>query len=175
MELLRTAESAFDAVVGYDHAVTYAEVPAAAGSDQLLRMAYVDAGPRDAPAVLCLHGEPSWGFLYRHVAARLLETGHRVIIPDLVGFGRSDKPSEVTDHTYAAHVSWLDSLIFGALELTDLTLLCQDWGGLLGLRLVAAHPGSLRRGGRRQHRAPRRSARHATGVAAVPRLRGQDA
>lgn len=140
MELLRTPESRFSAVVGYDYDVSYAEVPAAAADGaQVLRMAYVDAGPRDAPPVLCLHGEPSWGFLYRHVAARLLETGHRVVIPDLVGFGRSDKPGEVSDHSYAAHVGWLDALLFGSLGLTDITLLCQDWGGLLGLRLVAAH------------------------------------
>jgi haloalkane dehalogenase len=100
-------------------------------------MAYVDVG--SGPTVLLLHGEPSWGYLYRHVVPVLVDAGFRCVVPDLIGFGRSDKPTAVEDYTYARHVEWLRSVLFDALELTDVTLVCQDWGGLLGLRLVAEH------------------------------------
>ena len=139
MDLLRTPDACFDNLP--DGALPdpgYVDVDA--GDGMPLRMAVHDLGPRHAPTVLCLHGEPSWSYLYRHVAADLLEAGCRVVIPDLVGFGRSDKPTTMGDHTYAAHVEWLRQALFGALDLTDVTLLCQDWGGLLGLRLVGEHP-----------------------------------
>ena len=94
----------------------------------------------DAPVVLLLHGEPSWSYLYRHMIPVLVDAGLRAVAPDLVGFGRSDKPAERGDYTYARHVTWLASHVFDELDLRDITLVCQDWGGLLGLRLVAAQP-----------------------------------
>ncbi|HEV7888678.1 MAG TPA: haloalkane dehalogenase, partial [Acidimicrobiales bacterium] len=94
----------------------------------------------DGPVVLLLHGEPSWSFLYRTTIPVLAGAGLRVVAPDLVGFGRSDKPAEIGDHSYARHVEWLRALLFDELDLRDVTLVGQDWGGLLGLRLVAEHP-----------------------------------
>jgi haloalkane dehalogenase len=107
-----------------------------------LRLAAVDEGPRDAPVVLLLHGEPSWSYLYRTMVPILLDAGLRVVAPDLVGFGRSDKPASVDDHTYERHVEWLRSALLDArgLDLREITLVCQDWGGLLGLRLLGEHP-----------------------------------
>lgn len=139
MEILRTPEEAFVDLVDYPFAPHYAEVPA--GDGQQLRMHYVDEGPRDATeTVLLLHGEPSWSYLYRHMVPGLVAQGYRVVAPDLVGFGKSDKPASRDDYTYAAHVAWADALLFGVLDLDHVTLFCQDWGGLVGLRLVAAHP-----------------------------------
>src|SRR5579863_6760239 len=103
-------------------------------------MAYVEAGPADGEPVLLLHGEPSWSFLYRTVMGVLADAGLRVIAPDMIGFGRSDKPAEMADHSFARHVEWMRALAFDALGLTGVTLVGQDWGGLLGLRLVAEHP-----------------------------------
>jgi len=105
-----------------------------------LRMAVLDEGPRDAPVVVLLHGEPTWSYLYRTMAPVLLDAGLRVVAPDLIGFGRSDKPVDGAAHTYAAHVEWLRSALFDGLDLAGVTLFCQDWGGLFGLRLVAEHP-----------------------------------
>ena len=102
-------------------------------------MAYVDEGPREGATVLLLHGEPSWSYLYRHMIPTLAASGRRVLAPDLIGFGRSDKPADRNDYTYERHVAWL-SQWFTDLDLQDVTLFCQDWGGLLGLRLVAAFP-----------------------------------
>lgn len=104
-----------------------------------LRMAYVEAGPPHGEPVLLLHGEPSWSFLYRRVISVLAAAGLRAIAADLVGFGRSDKPAEVGDHSYARHVEWVRAFAFGQLNLRGLTLVGQDWGGLIGLRLVAEH------------------------------------
>ena len=132
LRVLRTPDERFADLPGWPYAPSYA-----ATSDGL-RMAYVDEG--SGPTVLLLHGEPSWGYLYRHVLPVLVEAGFRCVVPDLVGFGRSDKPAAVEDFTYARHVEWLRSVLFDALDLTDVTLVCQDWGGLLGLRLVAEHP-----------------------------------
>lgn len=131
MEFLRTPDDRFAELPDFGHEPRYAEVDG-------LRMAYVEAGdPRGEPVVL-LHGEPTWSFLYRTVIPEL--DGLRVIVPDLVGFGRSDKPVDVAAHTYAQHVEWTRSLLFDALELRGVTVLGQDWGGLIGLRLVAEHP-----------------------------------
>ena len=132
LRVLRTPDERFADLPGWPWAPSYA-----ATSDGL-RMAYVDEG--SGPTVLLLHGEPSWGYLYRHVLPVLVDAGFRCVVPDLVGFGRSDKPAAVEDFTYARHVEWLRSVLFDALDLTDVTLVCQDWGGLLGLRLVAEHP-----------------------------------
>jgi haloalkane dehalogenase len=131
MSVLRTPDSCFANLPGYDFAPCYVELDG-------LRVHYLDEGPRDAPPVLMMHGEPSWSFLYRKMVAPLVAAGHRVVAPDLVGFGRSDKPSERGDYTYQRHVDWMAAFL-GALDLSHTTLVCQDWGGLIGLRLVAAH------------------------------------
>ena len=110
------------------------------GEGGSLRMAWVEDGPAGAPPVLLLHGEPTWSFLYRSVLPVLAAAGLRAIAPDLVGFGRSDKPAEIADHTYARHVEWVRALAFDVLDLRGVTLVGQDWGGLIGLRLVAEHP-----------------------------------
>ena len=138
MESLRTPEERFERLPEFDHPPAYANVPDGAGGE--LRMAYVEAGPSDGDVVLLLHGEPSWSFLYRHVMRVLASAGLRAVAPDLVGFGRSDKPTRTSDHSYARHVEWVRALAFDALDLRDVTLVGQDWGGLIGLRLVAEHP-----------------------------------
>ncbi len=138
MQVLRTPDSRFEDLPGWTYAPHYADITdPATGQD--LRMAYVDEGPRDGRTVLLLHGEPSWSYLYRHMIPPLVASGHRVLAPDLIGFGRSDKPADREDYTYERHVAWL-SQWFTGLGLQDVTLFCQDWGGLLGLRLVAAFP-----------------------------------
>ncbi|HTX27676.1 MAG TPA: haloalkane dehalogenase [Streptosporangiaceae bacterium] len=133
MKVLRTPEERFADLPGFGYAPRYAEVGG-------LRLAYVEAGPADAEPVLLLHGEPSWSFLYRTVMPVLADAGLRAIAADLAGFGRSDKPAEMADHTYARHVEWIRALAFDALDLRGVTLVGQDWGGLIGLRLVAEHP-----------------------------------
>ena len=138
MQVLRTPDSRFDNLADWRFAPHYVDITDAA-TGQALRMAYVDEGPRDGAPVLLLHGEPSWSYLYRHIIAGLVASGHRVLAPDLIGFGRSDKPADRNDYTYERHVSWL-SQWFTGMDLQDVTLFCQDWGGLLGLRLVAAFP-----------------------------------
>jgi haloalkane dehalogenase len=105
-----------------------------------LRVAWVQDGPEEADPILMLHGEPSWSYLYRKMMPILAEAGHRVICPDLVGFGRSDKPTQAEDHTYARHVEWMRALAFDVLDLRNVTLVGQDWGGLIGLRLLAENP-----------------------------------
>jgi haloalkane dehalogenase len=138
VDLLRTPDDRFTDLPDWPYAPRYGEVP---GPDATaIRMAYVDEGPPDAAPVLLLHGEPSWSYLYRHMIPPLIADGHRVIAPDLVGFGRSDKPASRDDHTYAAHVGWIGALLTDVLDLQDITLFCQDWGGLIGLRVVADHP-----------------------------------
>lgn len=109
-------------------------------SDGALRMAWVEAGPADGAPVLCLHGEPSWSFLYRKMMPVFVAAGLRVVCPDLIGFGRSDKPVSQSDHSYARHVEWVRELVFDVLDLRGVTLVGQDWGGLIGLRLAAEHP-----------------------------------
>ncbi|WP_128892732.1 haloalkane dehalogenase [Erythrobacter sp. HKB08] len=104
-----------------------------------LRLHYVDEGPRDATPVLMMHGEPSWSFLYRKMIGPVVEAGYRVLAPDLIGFGKSDKPTAKSDYTYALHVAWMREW-FEAMGLRNVVLACQDWGSLVGLRLVAAMP-----------------------------------
>ncbi|HET6259961.1 MAG TPA: haloalkane dehalogenase [Pseudonocardia sp.] len=137
MRTLRTPDERFADLPGFDLDPRYADVPD--GDGHTLRMAWVEAGPADGPVVLLLHGEPSWSFLYRTMIPVLTAAGLRAVAPDLVGFGRSDKPAEISDHSYARHVEWLRALAFDVLDLRDVTLVGQDWGGLLGLRLVAEH------------------------------------
>jgi haloalkane dehalogenase len=135
MQTVRTPEDRFAGLVGFDHDPQYAEV--SDGSGGTLRMSYVEAGPADAPVVLLLHGEPTWSYLYRHVIDELTAAGLRSVAVDLVGFGRSDKPTEREDHSFARHVEWVRELVLDVLDLHDVTLVGQDWGGLIGLRLVA--------------------------------------
>jgi haloalkane dehalogenase len=134
MRVLRTAEERFGDLPGFPYAPRYADV------GDGLRMAYVEDGPAGGAPVLLLHGEPSWSFLYRTMMPVLAAAGLRAIAPDLIGFGRSDKPADAAEHTYARHVEWVRRLAFDALGLTRVTLVGQDWGGLIGLRLVAEHP-----------------------------------
>ena len=134
---LRTPDERFENLPGWPYEPRYVEMPDGEGGT--LRVHYVDEGPADAPPILCLHGEPSWAYLYRKMIAVLTAAGHRVVAPDLVGFGRSDKPTERDDYTYQRHVDWMTSWL-KAVDLTGATLVCQDWGALIGLRLVAENP-----------------------------------
>jgi len=137
MEVLRTPDDRFASLPGYPFEPHYLEVPDGEGGE--LRVHYVDEGPGDADPVLLLHGEPSWSFLYRKMIPVITAAGHRAVAPDLVGFGRSDKPSKRDDYTYQRHVDWMRELL-EQLDLRNVTLVGQDWGGLIGLRLVAEHP-----------------------------------
>jgi haloalkane dehalogenase len=137
MNLLRTPDASFASLPDWPYTPRYVEV---AG----VRIHYVDEGPRDAAPVLLLHGEPSWAFLYRKMIPVLVKDGHRVVAPDLVGFGRSDKPDRREDYTYERHVGWMRDAI-AQLDLRSITLFCQDWGGLIGLRLVAEDTGRFAR------------------------------
>lgn len=137
MRYLRTPDERFEDLPGYPFKPNYLHVDDTEGGR--LRVHYVDEGPHDAEPVLLLHGEPSWSYLYRHMIPPLVDAGHRVIAPDLIGFGRSDKPVLQDDYSYARHAQWLASTI-AQLELTRITLFCQDWGGLLGLRLLGQRP-----------------------------------
>ncbi len=138
METYRTPDEQFADLPGYPFAPHYVEVDDGEGGT--LRVHYVDEGPADAAPVLLLHGEPSWSYLYRHMVPVLAAAGHRVVVPDLVGFGRSDKPLATADYSYARLVGWMGQALFGRLDLRDITFFGQDWGGLVGLRLVAAEP-----------------------------------
>ena len=138
MQTLRTPDERFADLPGYPFAPNYVEI-----SDQdsgTLRIHYLDEGPADAAPILCMHGEPSWSYLYRKMIPLLVDAGHRVIAPDLVGFGKSDKPTEKSDYTYARHVAWMQEAIIDHLDLRNATFFGQDWGGLVGLRLVAENP-----------------------------------
>lgn len=139
MRTLRTPEERFANLPGFPYEPRYAEI------DGGPRMAYVEAGPSGGEPVVLLHGEPSWSFLYRHVMPELAAAGLRAVAVDLVGFGRSDKPADQADHTYARHVEWTRALLFDALDLSGVTMVGQDWGGLIGLRIAAEHPGRIAR------------------------------
>jgi haloalkane dehalogenase len=131
MDILRTPDERFAGLPDYPFAPHYVEVDG-------LRIHYVDEGAADAALILMLHGEPSWSYLYRRMIPLFVAAGYRAVAPDLVGFGKSDKPAAREDYTYQRHLDWL----WGWLEAVDLravTLICQDWGSLLGLRLVAEH------------------------------------
>ncbi|MBJ30914.1 MAG: haloalkane dehalogenase [Acidimicrobiaceae bacterium] len=138
MQTLRTPDERFVDLPDFEFAPHYAEVPD--GEHGVLRMHYLDEGPPEADPVLLVHGEPSWAYLYQHMVPVLVDAGHRVVVHDLVGFGLSDKPTEQADYTYARHVAWTSSLVFDVLDLNDATFFGQDWGGLIGLRLVTARP-----------------------------------
>lgn len=138
MQTLRTPDARFDGLADFPYTPRYSEV--ADGQGGTLRIAWVQDGPETADPILLLHGEPSWSYLYRKMIPVLVAAGHRVVCPDLVGFGRSDKPTRREDHSYARHVEWMRALAFDVLGLHDVTLVGQDWGGLIGLRLAAEHP-----------------------------------
>lgn len=131
-KILRTPDARFANVPDFAYAPHYLEVGG-------LRIAYIDEGPREAAPVLLMHGEPTWSFLYRKMIPVLLAAGHRVVAPDLVGFGRSDKPARRQDYSYFNHVQWMSAWM-EALDLQHVTLFCQDWGSLIGLRMAAESP-----------------------------------
>lgn len=137
MDVLRTPDECFAGLKGYDFAPHYFEARADDGTP--LRIHYLDEGPREGEPILCMHGQPSWSYLYRKMIPPLVAAGYRVIAPDLVGFGRSDKPAHEDDYSYSGHVGWMNQWLTG-LDLAGLTLMCQDWGGLIGLRMVGDHP-----------------------------------
>jgi haloalkane dehalogenase len=128
MKLLRTPDERFKNLPDFSFEPHYLEV-------DKIRIHYIDEGPKDAEVMLLIHGEPSWSFLYRHMIPILVKAGFRTVAPDLVGFGRSDKPSKQEDHTYAKHVKWMSALV-NQLDLQRITLFCQDWGSLIGLRVA---------------------------------------
>ena len=137
MSVLRTPDECFENLAGFPFEPRYLEI-----RDEdlgVIRIHYVDEGPRDGPVILCLHGEPTWSYLYRKMIPVFTAAGFRVVVPDLVGFGRSDKPSLRSDYSYKRHVKWIKNWIDKA-GLKDSTLLGQDWGGLIGLRLLAENP-----------------------------------
>ncbi len=143
MEALRTPDDRFADLPGYPFAPHYAELADGEGGN--LRVHYLDEGPGDGPIVLLMHGEPSWSYLYRKMIPTLVAAGYRCIAPDLIGFGRSDKPVDRAAYTYERHVAWMRELLFDRLGLDNITLYCQDWGGLIGLRLVAERPAAFDR------------------------------
>lgn len=132
MQALRTPDARFAGLPGYDFAPNYVQIDG-------LRMHYVDDGPEHGEVVLLLHGEPSWSYLYRTMIPPLANAGFRVIAPDLIGFGRSDKPAQPADYSYAGHVAWMTAFI-ESLDLNGINLFCQDWGSLIGLRVAAENP-----------------------------------
>ena len=137
MKVLRTPDERFEGLDAYPYPPRYTDIGG-------LRMHHVEAGPSSGAPVLLLHGEPTWSYLYRHMLPVIAAAGHRAIAPDLIGCGRSDKPASTRDYSYEAHVAWMAAWI-EANALTGITLVCQDWGSLIGLRLVAEHPGRFAR------------------------------
>jgi haloalkane dehalogenase len=138
MQYKRTPDERFENLVDYPFRPHYLQVDDTEGGE--LRIHYLDEGPRDGQVVLLLHGQPTWSYLYRHMIPPLVDAGFRVVAPDLVGFGRSDKPTQIEDYTYARHVAWMSDWLT-QLDLENITVFFQDWGSLIGLRLVAAFPG----------------------------------
>ena len=137
MQVIRTPDERFRELPGYPFAPHYTEIANPRGGS--LRMHHVDEGPANAPVVLMVHGEPTWSYLYRKMIPRFAEAGLRAVAPDHIGFGRSDKPVEKTDYSFAQHLAWLREWVT-RLDLRDITLVCQDWGGPLGLAVLAEEP-----------------------------------
>lgn len=137
MKILRTPDDRFVDLPDYPFAAHYVEIDG-------LRMHYVDEGPRGGPVVLLLHGEPSWSFLYRYMIAPIAAAGLRAVAPDLIGFGKSDKPAQKSSYSYAAHVAWMTAFL-ERLGVESVTLVCQDWGSLIGLRVAAENTGRFAR------------------------------
>ena len=137
MNIIRTPEERFANLEGYPFAPNYVEIEHTDGTS--LRFHYLDEGAADGEIILCLHGQPSWSYLYRNMIPHLTAAGHRVIAPDMIGFGKSDKPTAQGDYTYSHHTAWVKAFI-EALDLQNVTLVCQDWGAMIGLRLVGLYP-----------------------------------
>ena len=137
MKLLRTPDERFENLPDFPFEPHYIVVDG-------IRIHYVDEGSNDEEVILLMHGEPSWSFLYRHMIPPLVKAEFRVIAPDLVGFGRSDKPTEQTDHTYAKHVEWMTKWMV-SLDLKNITLFGQDWGSLIGLRMAIENQDRFKR------------------------------
>jgi haloalkane dehalogenase len=142
MQILRTPDERFANLPDFPFEPHYVEIPTGDGTQA--RVHYVDEGPKSAPVVLLLHGEPSWSYLYRKMIPIIRDAGLRAVAPDLLGFGRSDKPGRREDYTYQRHVDWMRAVIM-RLDLSGITLFGQDWGGLIGLRLVADLPAQFAR------------------------------
>lgn len=136
MKILKTPEERFNNLPGYSFTTNFVNV---ASTEEPVMMHYVDYGDKNAAIILMLHGEPTWSYLYRNMIIEAQTQGYRVIAPDLIGFGKSDKFDSQDAYTYASHLQWLERF-FLALDLNNVHLICQDWGGLLGLRLVAKYP-----------------------------------
>lgn len=134
---VRTPEERFVNLPDYPFTPRYLDIDG-------LRMHYVDEKGSTGETVLMLHGEPSWSFLYRKMIPGINAAGHRCVAPDLIGFGKSDKPTERSAYTYKAHLDWLGTFI-QQLDLNNITLFCQDWGGLLGLKILTEMPESFAR------------------------------
>jgi haloalkane dehalogenase len=143
MRILRSPDDAIDGLGGYPNERRWVEIPA--GDGQLLRVHMVDANPDSSSVVVLLHGNPSWSYLWRRQIGPLVEAGYRVIAPDLVGMGMSDKPSDIDDYTVDRHVEWMRALLVDALALADVDMVLHDWGGIIGMRLAAESPGLTRR------------------------------
>ncbi|MEL7159105.1 MAG: alpha/beta fold hydrolase, partial [Actinomycetota bacterium] len=137
MEYLRTPDDRFADLTDFPYEPAYVDVDG-------LRMAYVDTGPADGAVLLLLHGEPTWSYLYRRMIPPLVDAGFRCVAPDLIGFGRSDKPVDRSVYTYNGHVAWLREFL-DAVDLPPATMFAQDWGGLIGLRVAAEHPDRFER------------------------------
>jgi len=132
MKVLRTPDERFENLLDYSFEPHYTEL------DEGLRIHYVDEGPSDAEIILMMHGQPTWSYLYRNMIPPLLKAGFRCVAPDLVGYGRSDKPTEASDYTYQNQINWLTKWLL-SIDLKDITLYCQDWGSLIGLRIAIEH------------------------------------
>ena len=137
MKIYRTPEHRFKDLDDYPFSPNYITVDG-------IRIHYVDEGPKEAEPILLMHGEPSWSYLYRNMIPPLVNAGYRVIAPDLVGFGKSDKPSKQTDYTYASHLNWIQSWL-EQVDLKNITMFCQDWGSLIGLRIAVANKDRFKR------------------------------
>ena len=145
MQFVRTPDDRFNNLPNWPYSPIYTDISAGDGSGVMLRVHHIDEGPRDAAnTILLMHGEPSWAYLYRTMIPGLVAAGHRVIAPDLIGFGRSDKPTQMSDYTYERFVVWMSEWLVKN-DFTNMTFFGQDWGGLVGLRLVTAFPDRFRR------------------------------
>ena len=143
MKVIQTPEERFANLSDYPFAPNYAAIPDLDGGT--LRMHYIDEGPKDAPPIVMIHGNPSWSYLWRNIIPPVVAAGNRVIAIDLVGLGRSDKPTEMSDFTVARHVEWARSALIDVLDLKDITLVLHDWGGVVGLRILHQHPDRIAR------------------------------
>jgi len=138
MKILRTPDERFEVLTNWSYEPHYVEL------DDKIRIHYVDEGPKDGELILLMHGEPTWSYLYRHMIPPLLDAGFRCVAPDLVGFGRSDKLSEISDYTFGRQVKWMTEWMI-KVDLQDITLFCQDWGSLIGMRMAAENQERFKR------------------------------